>query len=206
MKTTDEIIKHLGYISLINCDEKKLISFGLAQLWNNEEVVNAYAYHQTDSNHIALVTDKARLIICNENLTPYNGMNLFKSYNKNYNVDCRDLTYIDKNKSRINSIKEGGFFGNIYYKLIFECDFHPVTQRLDNFYITVDKKKKKKKIFNMIISASTKYGKPQTVKQTPQQPITQSGAQTSNIVDIRKLYEDGLITKEEMIDLIKSLK
>ena len=72
MKTTDEIIKHLGYISLINCDEKKLISFGLAQLWNNEEVVNAYAYHQTDSNHIALVTDNARLIICNENLTPYN--------------------------------------------------------------------------------------------------------------------------------------
>lgn len=59
-------------------------------------------------------------------------------------------------------------------------------------------------VYNYIVNRMNKFADKLTEKPAAPSEPAKGGASGSNIAEIRKMYEDGLISREEMLELIKS--
>lgn len=174
------------------------INAGLTKLWNDEDIVKAMVFLKDDTSpNILLITNKSRMVVCNEGKEQVTGL-LFDRTRYSHTASVYDITGVDANKSRCIEVKESGFFGRTYYNVVFEGAARAITLSCDN----------KDKAF-AILSAVTKYAaKPASAAaSSPATPPVSpaSAASNSAIAEIRQMYEDGIIDKAEMLDLIKSL-
>lgn len=172
------------------------IGAGLSTLWANEEIQDVFFYTMDDFRYLLFVTDKARAVEVTIESSSYSPS--AKAY---------DMTGADANKSRCIEKSTGGWFGKTYYYAVFEGQEKPLT-------IVCEDKNTASAILTSVLQAARKAAaacapKPTapTAPKTPTAPApSASSSLASAIVEIRKMYEDGLIDKAEMLDLIKSLK
>lgn len=170
----------------------------LIKLWNDEEIVDAKVFNElgnTETPNVIFLTNKRRLFISKEKLNVSSGV-FFTSTNYYNSLTVMELEYVNLNKCRILEIKNESFFGkpkpSVNGNLILDDKtvFNAVNLAvLDG-------------VFKAIIDNIKTYAeKPAEPKPKESAPSSQSG----NVAEIRKMYEDGLITREEMLDLIKSI-
>ena len=186
MRTATQIKKFAEKHS-VNLDTIKLydsLNKGLSNLYLNEEVVDVFCDDSRRKNNHStyLLTDKNRLICCYENETT-----LFE--------DVFDLNNLNPSTISAKLIKEDGFFGKtfaetILYSNILKPNGYPVATSIYSSESPVSAITKK------ILNHHKKYS---VSKQNDNQNQTQPTA----ISEIRKLYEDGIISKSEMLELIK---
>lgn len=165
------------------------------QLWNNEEIVNVEIFNDvkdmqslySPQSVMILLTSSNRMFICRQVTYPAIG----------YGCVYSDLNNIDVNKCRILEVENRTLFGKIkpstYGQLIlndsrtFQCILLTVLPKL----------------YDAIIKHINEYKVEKAIRVTTvEDPNAKS---SSSISEIRKLYEDGIISKEEMLDLIKSV-
>lgn len=171
------------------------INTALTKMWNNENVVMAMIFFSNNVNcSLLLLTDKNRLIIGNENQTERKGR-LFDTTQFDYSSYAYDMTGVDGNKTRCIVRKESGFLGATYYDVIFEG-------QQQRFTLTFTQQAQANKVMQAVLDNAKRCEKPE-----PTSAPTSAPASTGNsaIAEIRKMYEDGIIDKAEMLDLIKSL-
>ena len=172
------------------------VNNGLTFLWNDENVVYTFICSiDDDYSYVLLITDKCRLITCSERKVKVNG-SLFDRTNISRSSGVDNLMGVDPNKTRCIERKLGGLFGKTLYDIVFEG--HAQSSRM----ITCDDKDKAFAIKDAVLTIASKSPS-STQKSGNAHPVTTS---TSAITEIRKMYEDGIIDKEEMLDLIKALK
>ena len=186
MRTAQQI-KTFAEKHSVNLNTTKLIDSlnrGLSNLYLNEEVVDVFCddSYRKNNHSTYLLTDKNRLICCYENETT-----LFE--------DIFDLNNLNPNTISAKSIDEGGFFGKrfaetIIYSTTLNANGYPLATSIyssENAATTISKK---------ILNHQKKYS-------VGKQINTQNQSQPTEISEIRKLYEDGIISKSEMLELIK---
>ena len=144
---------------------------------------------------MALITSQNRLIECVEKAERYIGMNIFKSREYSYSNNVVELKYVDKEKSRVLKHKASGIFGRVYYSIELEG--------ITRFSIYLESESDADTFFRLLCQHLDQYDKKKE-KEAAAAPAA-VGTSSAKISEIRKLYEDGLITKEEMLDLIKSI-
>ena len=179
------------------------VNAGLARLWNNEDVTHAVVF-SFDGNaaSILLITNQNRMIVCNESKEEIKGF-LIDRTRYNHSVYVYDMTGVDANKTRCVERSSGGFFSRTYYDVVFEGQSNP-----PRLTITCDKKDKAFKIKDLVLSAFSRPAATAsaTTVSSPASAAPPTSSAASEIAEIRKMYEDGIIDKAEMLDLIKALK
>ena len=172
----------------------------LAKLDKNEDIVDVKIFNEkaahssADLPKLVCFTDKCRMIVSSGN---YYSCNIW----------VRDLKVIDPNKCRIQGQDNIGFFGNrmpcVYGDLILDGKTCFKTVELTLL----------KDVYNAVINNINEYKtKPEVKEISEVKELVSSedkewvpSTPCDNVAEIRKLYEDGIITREEMIDLIKSI-
>ena len=208
MTDAKSIIKKLkegGYTSVVHLE--KAINAALAGLYLGEQVVNAFSDELTraEVHEVYLLTDKNRLAVCRETMLP--SEKIFKLNDYYYDAFWFFLDGLDLSTSSAAIYKEKGLFGTKFGKITLNngaeicCPEKAVESRLQ----TLSKHAKK-----YSETAKKETSKPKT-KKTTSKPVDlvkdemekSASANESVIKEIRKLYEDGIITKEELMELIK---
>lgn len=170
----------------------------LIKLWNDEEIVDAKVFKEhgsTETPNLIFLTNKRRLFISKEKLNVSSGV-FFTSTNYYNSLTVMELEYVNLNKCRILEIKNESFFGkpkpSVNGNLILDDKtvFNAVNLAVLDGVLKA-----------IIDNIKTYAEKPAEPKPKESAPSSQSG----NVAEIRKMYEDGLITREEMLDLIKSI-
>ena len=180
------------------------INAGLAQLWADEEVNKALACSVDDNqSYILLFTNKSRVIQCYENKSVVSGFLIDRTV-YDHPTYAHDLTYMDPTKVRSVQKSGSGWFSKTYFHVEIDgIGAHPIT-------FVMDDGPKAGEVKNAIISMA----KPKAAPSTPS-PASTATANTNTvgssdkaaaIAEIRQMYQDGIIDKDEMLDLIKSLK
>lgn len=184
----------------------------LVKLWNDEEITQAFVFNENlnSKKPVLLALTGKRLLVSREESKVSDGFIL--SYtNYYYETEEIELKYVDMNKCRILEQKNESFFGkpkpSVNGNLILDDKNTLVSvnlQILDAIYKAVTKN----------IKALTAKSAHKTEEKDGYNPnggsISKnagnagSSANSWNVAEIRKLYEDGIITREEMLDLIKS--
>ena len=211
MRTVEEIKKHLTAKNRISA-EVSIHSFNDAanncinSLWNDEIINYANLINENEHSgdrkipYLICLTNKNRLFVCKENAVNTQGF-IFTSTSYSYEVKITELEYVDANKCRILEHVNTSFFGKplpaVYGNLILN----------DKTVLTRADIKVLKNVYNAVIKSINGH-KEQCAKKKnnskADKELTPTPA-SNNVAEIRKLYEDGIITREEMLDLIKSI-
>ena len=185
----------------------EVIEGGLTKLWNDEEIVEVELYtiradQYTDTAQPGLVflTNKCRMIICQEDFCVSSG-HIFTFTNYYSSIKIVELEYVDINKCRILEIKRESLFGkpkpSLYGQLILDdkSAFSGVLELsvLGKMYDSIMKNIK-----------GFRDSKTESEETRNESEVVVTNSSQNNIAQIRKLYEDNIITKEEMLELIKS--
>ncbi len=190
---------------------EKQINAGLAKLYLDEQVITALGGASVDDcSHIYLLTDKNRLIICYCLSTKYEGLNIFKDFDYSYYGKTIDLNSLDEDRISAGYYKKG-LFGKIYKVTLSGNNLND--KYLDKTICTelYFFKESGEEALKKILAHKKKYSKTKDAtakaknEEKPKaEEINKSTDDNSKIKEIRKLHEDGLISKEEMLDLLKS--
>lgn len=176
----------------------KMLNAGLTQMFLDEEVVEALADDTgRNVNTLYLLTNKNRLIITLEDV--YESKSLFKSDEYKHYGYIYDLNKTDFSKSSLNIYKENKIFGNSYDQLILRFTND---NGIENEVAMMAPLNKGKDLLNQIKKHFDKYSTPLSNKKKVNKN-EEKLSQNNLVNDIRKLYEDGIITREEMLDLLK---
>ncbi len=168
---------------------KGCINAALSALWANEEIIDVFFYKIDEFRYVLFVTDKGRIVQAVEDPT--------SSYGP-YVSRALEMIGADANKSRCIETSTGGWFGKTYYCIVFEGQKTP-------FEIHCEDKNTASAILTSVLQAAKKAAAASAPKPAASAAPAAS-SMASAIAEIRKMYEDGLISKEEMLDLIKALK
>ena len=176
-------------------DVTNILKTCIAKLDSNEDIVdvkifNEKATHSTaDLPKLVCLTNKCRMIVC--------GGNCYSC-----SIWVRDLKDINPNKCRIQGQENKSFFGDrmpaVYGDLILN----------DKTYFKTVDLMLLKDFYNAIIKNINDYKTNHALTKaddTNDELFMSVPLPSNNVAEIRKLYEDGIITREEMIDLIKSI-
>ena len=181
----------------------------LIKLWNDEEIVDVKIFNEknpNDNSSVKLVsrmiclTNKCRMIICRE-ATGLSDFLIFSFASYSNDTEVIELKRIDHNKCRVLEHKNTSFFGKpkpaIFGDLI--LDDKPVFDTVNLKVLNG--------VYRAILNNIKKYAQPPKPKKEEPASAKEIAPPppSNNVAEIRKLYEDGIITKEEMLDLIKSL-
>ena len=214
MSSCSDVIKVLQGSSYELINRNKCIEEALSAVWANETVVAAYAYGYKNTSSsgkwsVALFTDADRMVIGSEVRKQYTGYNIFKTSECSYESRTVELKYVDINKSRVIQRKLSGMFGSKFHVVVLEG--------LTTEEIVVDSGTLADGLLQLVREHKEKYDNPPTNRvgqasagqtsagQTAASEYSAPSASTgSKISEIRKLYEEGIITREEMLDLLKS--
>lgn len=180
------------------------INAGLSQLWADEEVNKALACSVDDSqSYILLFTNKSRIIQCYEEKSVVSGFLIDRTVYK-HPTYTHDLTYLDPTKVRSVQKSGSGWFSKTYFHVEIDgIGAHPIT-------FVMDDGPKAGEVKNAIISMAKPKAAPSATYTAPSSATTTATNQGTDkaaaIAEIRQMYQDGIIDKDEMLDLIKSLK
>ena len=203
MRDAKTIMEHAKSVGVIFPTSKteKCLNKGLELLYLKENVITYFIDDsgKSDKRKLYLLTDHNRLIICIEELTDYVGLNIFKTNDyEHYAVDF-NLNVLDPERTSYNVYKEKGLFGARYAEITLY--FHGVQE--DVIAKVVTSEKNSETAYEIILSHAQQYAAPAPQAQSQPQPA--AGGKEAEIKQIREMHEAGLITKEEMMDLMKSL-
>lgn len=161
----------------------------LVKLWNDEEIIDIDVFYELNNDlspFMIFLTNRNRMITC-------------KWDSRDYDVaDVRELNNIDVNKCRLLEVENVTLFSRkakppVYGQLV--LDDRNVFGQIKLEFL--------RDIYNTIINHINKYKSEKVLKVLPVQET--NSKESSNVKEIRRLYEDGIISKEEMLDLIKSI-
>ena len=175
---------------------EKCVEQGLDLLWMGEEIVDYIPDEsgRTGAKYIYLLTNKHRLIVCIEETEEYSGLNIFKTTQLVHAAVEFDFKEMVPEKTKCYADKEPGFFGAKYEVL--ELYF---AEKIDDRTAKIfTKAGKGEELYNKIM---------QYVEKCSAEPAQQESSSSNTDADIkqfREMFEAGIITKEEMMDLIKS--
>lgn len=189
MRDAASIMKKYG--GLGTKKTKECLNAGLAKLYLKENVVDAFNYL---SEYIYLLTDANRLIICHETEEERKGVNLFGAHDYYHNTEVYDLNSLDKDKTSFNIFKKKS--GYCYSEITLSINQYGYLYRA----VIYASEKDGEKILNKILKHADKYN-----KTADKNPKDTGSNENSNIKEIRAMYEDGIITKEEMMELLKGI-
>lgn len=215
VKTALKRYKYLGFIEQLD----GCINTGLAQLWGDEQVTEAFAsssdtvpsYLKRNAElpsypYVLLVTDKGRYVQTFEFKTVVNGM-IFSHAEYRHESDVHDVSWAEPNKTRCVKRTTGWKGSQQYFDVVFD-GILPVTVTFGTeenavaFRTAVLNAVKK-----MEEKAAKKKEAEQTAakkKETAEQKAAPKGGSAETVKEIRKMYEDGLIDKAEMMELLKA--
>ena len=176
---------------------------GLELLYLKENVVTYFIddSNKSDKRKLYLLTDHNRLIICIEELTEYTGFNIFKTNNYDHYAVEFNLNALIPERTSYNVYKEKGLFGSKYA----EITLYFAGVQEDYIAKVVTSEQNSELAYNIILSHAEEYGAKQAPEPQPQAQPASGGGKDAEIKQIREMHEAGIITKEEMMDLIKSL-
>ncbi len=206
MRTAEKVEKYLqskgrtGYkVTAVKCLT--------TMLWNNENIVDAAVvnanYVENYDNETAPIlvcfTDKNRMLISRETKKLNHGF-IFTTPTYYYSEEAIELKYVAAEKCRILEYVNTTLFGKP--KPAVDGDLI-----VDDKEIIVNAQLKGLKTVYKALMSSIEDSKFKEKKKDGGKTLSSPppASPTGNVAEIRKLYEDGIITKEEMIDLIKSL-
>lgn len=170
----------------------------LIKLWNDEEIVEAKALNETlysTTPKLIFLTNKRRLFIVSEGSSTTSGF-IFDHTTYGHGMNIIELDKVDPNKCRILEIQNTSFFGKPKPAVNGDLILN------DKEVLKMVNLEALNEVYKAILKNIKDYAeKPAEPKPKESAPSSQSG----NVAEIRKMYEDGLITREEMLDLIKSI-
>lgn len=193
--------KPLSWFAL---DKELLNLFGVvvSKLYENEEVIDFVLGLDTQ---FYLFTNQNYIFICYMEARKKEG--IFSQNDYVYYAHRLDLNEVSKDK--VKMVRSGTFgFGD--YGIKFDTTYN----EQDAIIIWVRKEKELQPTLAKVLNHVKKYkrgpiSKPvvdvnivsSNINTTPQKKDSNTG----NIQEIRKLYEDGIISKEEMMELLKDV-
>ena len=176
----------------------------LAQLWGGEGVTNAFVCPVDDSQcYILVLTNKCRIIKTSESKYEVKGF-LIDRTNYDYNAVALDVTGIDPNKVRCVEQSSGGWLSKSSYHVIIDgIGTYPIDLNMDD-------KKKAFAVRDAIVEMANNASKTisNAAHSSESNAAIKNGAtsdKAASIKEFRDMFEQGIITKEEMLELIKSL-
>jgi len=160
--------------------------------------------NRSDIKKIYLLTDHNRLINCIEEKTEYSGFNIFKSNDYMHYAAEFDLNCLVPEKTSYNLYKEKGLFGAKYA----EITLYFREEREDSLAQIITSEATAEPAYQVILAHAQEYGaKPEEEpkKSSKKEAASAGGGKEAEMKQIREMHEAGLITKEEMMELMKSL-
>lgn len=192
MDLSDRVGKPLDYIDSM-----------ISQLRGNENVISYLAFPENLIDTLLLITDSGKLL-CSAVTTVTTKGAIFDKTEYFYAAGACSLLTLHDSETLIREEKDPGFFGATY---------DTITMFFDDGNLTIKVKKKTGQAeYNRILAAKKKLmpKKPKATSSAPKEAAEpkaadpRDGAMAKTIKEIRSMHEDGLITKEEMLDLIKA--
>ena len=199
MRDLQSVMNYIRSTNLKIAPEKpeKCVTEGLALLWMGEEIVDYIPDEsgRTECKYIYLLTNKNRLIVCIEELQAYSGINIFKSTQLVHGAVEFDFREMVPEKTMCYEDKDKGFLGAKYevLELYFE---EKEDDRTAKIFTT---KGKGEEIYNKIMQHIDSCGNPNGAKEVS----NASSGKDAEIKQFREMFEAGVISKEEMMELIK---
>ncbi len=179
-------------------DPIKYIESMIKNLRGNENVID---YIPCPPNYITtlfLVTDSGKLLFSEVITTVTPGV-IFDKTEITYDPRFYLLSSLREEETLIETLKEDKLFGTTWDNIIMYFDEGSLDLKV--------KKGEGKGVYKSILTARKKLmpkpDKPKPTKAKTKAPEAQSNGSDA-IESIRKMYEDGLITKEEMMELLKA--
>lgn len=227
----DYLLTHSGVVCTLHCYDKNsgsnfiesvqfnrfddAINECLIKLWNNEEIVDAIALNENLSlkkPNLIFLTNQCRLFICKEESSTSQGL-IFTSTNYHNKIEVIELKKVDLNKCRILEIKNESFFGkpkpSVNGDLIINDERKLTIVKLvllDKIYEAIENNIKayaEKPALNAQENNVDTANSSSAAAKCANVGSAADSKNSGNVAEIRKLYEDGIITREEMLDLIK---
>jgi len=198
MRDLQSVMNYIRSTNLKIAPEKpeKCVEEGLALLWMGEEIVDYIPDEsgRTECKYIYLLTNKNRLIVCIEELQAYSGINIFKSTQLVHGAVEFDFREMVPEKTMCYEDKDKGFLGAKYevLELYFKEEHGDRTAKI---FTT---KGKGEEIYNKIM-AFIEGGSATASKES----APAGSGKDAEIKQFREMFEAGVITKEEMMELIK---
>lgn len=218
MLTANEIEKKLNNLGTM-VKNAEFVNAGLLLLAVNENVVKAFCFGVLENTRLYLFTDMNRVIECKqefEDNPAYNEgslsamLGLSKKGKWVPKARMYDFQNADLSHTIFHEVKERGFFGSTYSEIIFEF-------QENNYKITmairIDDSKTAAAAYREMMEHINKYSKKtssegnDSVEKTAQTNKTakENSPSDNTIREIRSMYESGIITKEEMMELLSEV-
>jgi hypothetical protein len=175
----------------------------LGMLRGNENVISYIMPEKGDIKVLLLVTDSGKLLFTNVSTSIRKGM-LWDHTDYHYESGYVELLTLHEEETLLREDKKPGFLGETFDSLILYFDDKhlclelPLKQGNDVYKEILSARKKllPKKVETPKKASTSKK------KEVKEEKAQDDGA--SAIREIRKMYEDELITKEEMMELLKA--
>ena len=204
MRDAKSIMKHAKSVGVVfpTYETENCLNKGLELLYIGENVITYFIddSNRADIKKIYLLTDHNRLINCSEEKTEYTGFNIFKSNSYLHYAADFNLNALVPEKTSYNVYKEKGLFGAKYAELTLY--FNGVQE--DYLAQIITSEENSETAYSIILAHAQEYG---SAPEEPEPAPANGGAgsKEAEMKQIREMHEAGLITKEEMMDLMKSL-
>ena len=175
----------------------------LSLLYGNESVIDYIPCPRILPTSLFLITDSGKLL-CTEVTTTVTEKALWDKTNYYYSPKCFTLASLCEEKNIVETRKEPGIFGSTKDNVIMFFDEGSIALSL--------KKGTGNEVYKAVLAAKKKLmpkpEKPKATAKTAAKPSTKKADEPKNnsdaIKEIRKMYEDGIIEKDEMMELLKA--
>ena len=180
----------------------------LSLLYGNESVIDYIPCPRILPTSLFLITDSGNLI-CTEVTTTVTEKALWDKTDYYYSPRCFGLATLCEEKTILETRKDPGIFGATKDNLIMFFDDGSIALSLkkgagNEVYKAVVAAKKKL----MTKLSKTKATATKTATKSTEKPKAEktekSSSESDAIKEIRKMYEDGIIEKAEMMELLKA--
>ncbi len=184
-------------------ETEKCLDKGLELLYLNENVVTYFVDNSgiEERKYINLLTDKNRLIQCIEEQEDYVGLNIFKTHSYMHYACDFNLNQLLPEKTSFNVYKQKGLFGAKYGEitLTFLEGDEEVLGRIRM------KESDCETAYSVILEHAKEYGAKPEKSESKSENVEKPAGKEAEIKEIRAMHDAGLITKEEMMELLKAL-
>lgn len=184
-------------------DPLKYIESMVNTLRGNENVIDYIAYPKNLIDIFLLITDNGKILCSNVTETVTEGF-IFDKSNFYYGANAFYLTELHEEETLIKDDEKSGFLrpSSDYLTLFFDTgtiQLHVKKKFTQELYKDILNQRKK---FMPKPAPAKKSKAKDSAPKKESVPKQDGGAEA--IKEIRKMYEDGIITKEEMMELLKA--
>ncbi len=171
-------------------------------LRGNENVIEYIACPPNLIKTLLLVTDSGKLVFAEVTESTTKGL-IFEKKEYYYAPNLYDLSTLNEEETLIKTEKKKGLFGDTIDSLVLYFNGGSIALCLP--------KNTAKTVYDKILKIKKKFDKTKTQKihvATKKEKSTDKGNGKDNglekMKELRKMYEDGILTKEEFLELLKT--